>query len=154
MDFGGSFKVCNALLLYHNMTDQLLPCSIASSPDAKSAPLNKHWHQVWDLASRASTSQVTSRAACNLMSNILQFDLLEYSVMAEKTLSILSSSNLSGPTISDSSLALWALITRTSAHINPGSVMNASKQICSWLREVWTIGKHIQYSMLPGHLFC
>ena len=88
------------------------------------------------------------------MSNILQFDLLEYSVMAEKTLSILSSSNLSGPTISDSSLALWALITRTSAHINPGSVMNASKQICSWLREVWTIGKHIQYSMLPGHLFC
>ena len=137
------------------MTDQSLPCSIASSPDAKSAPLNKHWHQVWDLASRASTSQATSRAACNLMSNIIQFDLLEYSVMAEKTLSIISSSNLSGPsTISESSLALWALITRTSAHINPGSVMNASKQICSWLREVWTIGKHIQYSMLPGHLFC
>lgn len=99
---------------------------------------------MWDLASRASTSQMTSRAACNLIDNILRFDLLEYSVMAEKTRSILSSVNISGPsTITDSSLAVWATITRMNAQVNPGSALSTSKQICAWLQQVWTIGKFV-----------
>ncbi|KAI9928198.1 Serine/threonine-protein kinase tel1 [Aspergillus wentii] len=59
--------------------------SIASSPGADTPSLKGYWQQVWDLTSRASTSQVTSRAACNLMSSIMQFDLLEYSAVAETT---------------------------------------------------------------------
>ncbi|KAH2370988.1 Serine/threonine-protein kinase tel1 [Aspergillus fumigatus] len=96
--------------------------SIASSADAGSPFLKKYWQQAWDLASRASISQYTSRAACHLMSSILKFGLLDYSVVA------------------DSSLELWAIITRLCAQTNPGSVSNASKQICSWLREAWVIG--------------
>ncbi|GIC89214.1 DNA-binding protein kinase TEL1 [Aspergillus udagawae] len=115
--------------------------SIASSADAGSPSLKKYWQQVWDLTSRASLSQHTSRAACHLMNSILKFDLLDYSVVAGTTSSMLTTMNLNAPSsISDSSLELWAIITRLGAQTNPGSVSNASKEICSWLREAWVIG--------------
>ncbi|KAJ5101854.1 hypothetical protein NUU61_004076 [Penicillium alfredii] len=82
-----------------------------------------------------------ARAACNLMSTVLQSDLLEYTTVTEMARSMLSSANLSGPSaISDSSLALWALIARMKSQLNPGTAHDASRQICGWLREVWTIG--------------
>ncbi|KKK13811.1 hypothetical protein ARAM_005379 [Aspergillus rambellii] len=115
--------------------------SIASSSDANSPSLKRYWQQVWDLTSRASTSQYTSRAACNLQNSILKFELLEYSAVAETTSSMLSFVNLNGPsTLSDASLDLWARVIRMTAQINPGSVLNASSQICAWLRETWTVG--------------
>ncbi|KAG2416391.1 hypothetical protein HFD88_007606 [Aspergillus terreus] len=115
--------------------------SLAGSPGVDSQALKAPWRQIWDLASRASTSQITSRAACTLMNCLLQFDLLEYSEVAEVTTSMLSSVNLSGPsTLSDSSLALWAMTIRGIAQTNPGSVPNAVNQICAWLRQSWTIG--------------
>lgn len=79
------------------------------------------------------------------MNCLLQFDLLEYSEVAEVTTSMLSSVNLSGPsTLSDSSLALWATTIRGIAQTNPGSVPNAVNQICAWLRQSWTIGACLQ----------
>lgn len=115
--------------------------SIVSGPDAKLPSLKPHWQQIWNLTFRASTSQFTSRAACHLMDVILKFGLLEYSAVAETTRSMLLSVNLNGPSaISDSSLALWATIIRMSTQMNPSPVLNASKQVCGWLREVWTIG--------------
>ena len=64
--------------------------------------------------------------------------------MAEKIRSILSSVNISGPsTITDSSLAVWATITRMNAQVSPGSVLSTSKKICAWLQQVWTIGKFV-----------
>jgi ataxia telangiectasia mutated family protein len=54
---------------------------------------------------------------------------------------MLSFVNLNGPsTLSDASLDLWASIIKMTAQVNPGSVSNASIQICAWLREAWTIG--------------
>ncbi|KAH8427206.1 DNA-binding protein kinase TEL1 [Aspergillus melleus] len=115
--------------------------SIAGSPDVDSSSLHDAWQRVWDLTSRASTSHTTSRAACTLMTSILQFELLEYSASAEAINSMLSSVNLNGPSLmSDSSLAFWATVTRAIAQVNPGSVPHASKLICTWLREAWTIG--------------
>ncbi|KAI9370794.1 hypothetical protein BJX61DRAFT_514063 [Aspergillus egyptiacus] len=115
--------------------------SIAASPEADAPSLKRYWQQAWDLTSRASTSQLTSRAACNLLNSILEFNLLDYSAVAETTNSMLSFVNLNGPsTLSDSSLELWARVIRMTAQINPGSVSNASSQICAWLREVWAIG--------------
>ncbi|KAE8377319.1 Serine/threonine-protein kinase tel1 [Aspergillus bertholletiae] len=115
--------------------------SLAGSPNADSPSLRATWQRAWELTCRASTSQATSRASCILMDSILEYGLLEYSIVAEATSSMLASVNLNGPSImSDSSLALWATTTRMTAQINPGSLPNASKQICSWLREVWVIG--------------
>ncbi|KAL4887390.1 hypothetical protein BJY04DRAFT_212427 [Aspergillus karnatakaensis] len=115
--------------------------SIAASPKADEPSLKRYWQQVWDLTSRATASQSTSRAACNLQNSILEYSLLDYSAVAETTNSMLSFVNLNGPsTLSDASLDLWASIIKMTAQINPGSVSNASNQICAWLREAWIIG--------------
>lgn len=61
--------------------------------------------------------------------------------MAETTDSMLSFVNLNGPsTLSDASLELWASVIKMTTQMNPGSVSNASSQICAWLRDVWSIG--------------
>ncbi|KAJ0425430.1 hypothetical protein BJY00DRAFT_308175 [Aspergillus carlsbadensis] len=115
--------------------------SIAASPTANAPSLTKYWQQVWDLTSRASTSQFTSRAACNLQNSILEFGLLDYSEVSETINSMLTFVNLNGPSaLSDSSLELWARVIRMTAQINPGSVSKASSQICAWLREAWSYG--------------
>lgn len=75
------------------------------------------------------------------MDTILRFNLLEYSIVAETTRSMLLSVNINGPSsMSDSSLALWATVIRISTQMNPGTALNASKQVCGWLRELWTVG--------------
>ncbi|KAL4920462.1 hypothetical protein BDW62DRAFT_6131 [Aspergillus aurantiobrunneus] len=115
--------------------------SITASPEADAPILKRLWQQVWDLASRASTSQFTSRAACNLQNNILQSGLLDYSGVAETANLMLSFVNLNGPsTLSDASLELWASVIKMTTQMNPGLVSNASSQICAWLRDAWTIG--------------
>lgn len=106
------------------------------------------WPRVVDLTCRAFSSSTTSRAACKLMCAIIEADLLEYTVFTEVVSSILSSANLNGPSaISDASLHLWALIAERSNQTCIGSAQNVSKQICSWLREVWTIGMSSQTPM-------
>ncbi|KAJ5893828.1 hypothetical protein N7495_005519 [Penicillium taxi] len=115
--------------------------SIANGPDASQPNLKAHWSKAADLTFRFISSSSTSRAACKLMCTILDAGLLEDSVIAKNVSSLLSSANLNGPpTISDSSLDLWASIARKSTHISSGSSKSSSKQICGWLREVWTIG--------------
>ncbi|CAI7585737.1 unnamed protein product [Penicillium glandicola] len=110
--------------------------SIANGATAKSPGIKTHWPRVVEFTTRAFSSPVTSRAACNLLSMVLQSDLLDYSVAMETTRSLLTSAN--GPSaISDSSLRLWASIARMKTQLDPGSAQQTSIQICGWLREVW-----------------
>jgi ataxia telangiectasia mutated family protein len=61
--------------------------------------------------------------------------------VSENIRSMLSSASLNGPSaISDSALSMWASIARKRLQLSPATAQNASQQICSWLREVWTIG--------------
>lgn len=116
--------------------------SLVNGPDAQLPVLKGLWVRVMDLSSRVISSFPTSRAACNLMGLILEADLLENSVVTDYIRSMLMSANLNGPSsISDASLSLWVSIARRKTQLNLASVQSASKQICSWLREIWTIGK-------------
>ncbi|KAJ5107138.1 hypothetical protein N7456_003813 [Penicillium angulare] len=115
--------------------------SIVRGRDANRPAFREHWPRTVDLTIRSFSSSVTSRAACKLTTSILERELLEYTVMTEALRSMLSSANLNGPSaISETSLELWALIARKKAQLNPSSIENSSKQICSWIREAWTIG--------------
>lgn len=110
--------------------------------------MKEQWPRVVDLTCRAFSSSITSRAACKLLCTIIEADLLEHTVFAETLSSILSSANLNGPSaISDASLHLWALLAQKRNQTSLGSAQNASKQICSWLREVWTIGMYSKTSV-------
>ncbi|KAJ6144853.1 hypothetical protein N7470_008748 [Penicillium chermesinum] len=115
--------------------------SIASGSDAKSPPLIECWPGAVELATRAFSASATSRSACKLIAATLGCDLLELSIVTKLVNSLLSSANLNGPSaLSDASLELWALAVRAKPQISPGSAQNSTKQVCSWLREIWTIG--------------
>ncbi|KAJ5121375.1 uncharacterized protein N7515_009336 [Penicillium bovifimosum] len=110
--------------------------SIAKGATAKTPELRTHWPRVVELTTRALSSPLASRAACNLLSMILESDLLDYSVAMETTRSLFASANRPSA-ISDSSLRLWAFIAQMKTQLDPGSAQQASTQICGWLREVW-----------------
>lgn len=116
--------------------------SVISGTSASHPQLTGYWPQAVDLATRAFSSSVTSRAACKFLGTVLEADLLEYSCVSENIRSMLASANLNGPSvISDAALKMWASIARKRLQLSPDTAQNASQQICSWLREVWTIGK-------------
>ena len=118
--------------------------SIACNFPAKCPSLRDCWVRAVVLATRVFSSSLASRAACKLVCVVLEGNLLDYSTATETMQSILSSASLSGPsTISDASLELWAFIARKKTQLSPTSAQNCPKQICSWLREVWTIGKDL-----------
>lgn len=147
MDHGGTSQVSNPIFeTQFCLTD--LQNSLVRNPDAQLPILKSSWERVMDLSSRVISSFPTSRAACNLIGQIIEADLVESSVVTEYIRLMFVSANLNGPSsISDASLGLWASIARRKTQLNLASVQSASKQICSWLREVWTIGKI--YSNLP-----
>lgn len=128
-----------SIIFYFQLTSTSY--SVVSSDDAKSSLMRPLWIQIWDLSSRALTTQVTSRAACYLMNLILRFDLLEHSVTGDVIRSMLSSVDLNGPSVlCDSSLMLWTTIMKMNTHISHVPGLNPSIQICNWLRGVWSIG--------------
>ncbi|KAJ5945721.1 hypothetical protein N7454_002560 [Penicillium verhagenii] len=98
--------------------------SIARGSDARLPIFKVHWQCAIDLTTRSFSSSGTSRAAST-----------------EAVRSLLSSSNFGGPSaISDSSLELWSLIARRKTQLNLTSIQNSSRQICNWVRDVWSIG--------------
>lgn len=150
-DFDGEKKVSFFQRLIPHITDDngavsswtmIALASIANTACARLAPLDRVWPRVVELTTRTFSSVVTSRAACKLIESIITADLLEFSDMAETARVIISSASLSGPaTMSDTALDLWALIARKRTQFNSSIMQSAPKQICTWLREVWTVGK-------------
>ncbi|KAJ9371691.1 hypothetical protein DTO282E5_3624 [Paecilomyces variotii] len=115
--------------------------SVGSDSYTRSHLIGSNWRQIWDLASRASVVQVTSRAACHLMRIILHHQLLPYPEAVESTRLMLSSVDLKGPSVlCDTSLAFWTLVSKMCATVSPGLGLEASKQICGWLRGTWSVG--------------
>ncbi|OJD11921.1 hypothetical protein AJ78_07406 [Emergomyces pasteurianus Ep9510] len=114
--------------------------SIASCAAATSPELRPLWSQVWELTSRAVASPATSRVSCNLLTAILHFELLDYSVVVDTTESMTSSVDFNGPSgLTDSALLMWAKMVEFRTKINPAQSQDMSKQICSWIRNSWTL---------------
>ncbi|OAX85516.1 hypothetical protein ACJ72_00105 [Emergomyces africanus] len=110
-------------------------CNIATSPELR--PL---WTQVWELTSRAAASPATSRASCNLMTAILHFELLDYSIVVDTAESMTSSVDLNGPSgLTDCALLMWAKMVEFRTKVNPAQSQDMSKQICAWIRNSWTL---------------
>lgn len=94
------------------------------------------------MTSRTISSPGTSRAACNLGAVILRFQIISYSRIAETIDSLVSSIELNGPAgITDSALSFWAVVMELRSRANPAQSQDMAKEICGWLKGVWTIGK-------------
>ncbi|KAK2789529.1 Serine/threonine-protein kinase tel1 [Onygenales sp. PD_12] len=115
--------------------------SVASCPAAASPELRHTWSQVWELASRTIASPGTSRAACNLMTGMMHFKLLDYSSIADAVELITSSVDLNGPAgLTDTALVMWSAMVNFRAKVNPTQSQEMAKQICAWIRSNWMLG--------------
>ncbi|EEH09992.1 ataxia telangiectasia mutated [Histoplasma capsulatum G186AR] len=121
--------------------------SMASFIAATSQELRPLWVQVWELTCRALGSPTTSRTACNLLTAILHFELLDYSIVGDTIESMISSVDLNGPSgLTDSALRMWAKLVDFRTKFNPAQNQDMSKQICTWIRNSWTLTDRV-YTM-------
>ncbi|EER38831.1 phosphatidylinositol 3- and 4-kinase [Histoplasma capsulatum H143] len=121
--------------------------SMASFVAATSQELRPLWVQVWELTCRALGSPTTSRTACNLLTAILHFELLDYSIVGDTIESMISSVDLNGPSgLTDSALCMWAKLVDFRTKFNPAQNQDMSKQICTWIRNSWTLTDRV-YTM-------
>lgn len=140
MDYGSNCKVRVYLLSSARRLIFLID-SIATHDSAKLNSLRNQWVQVWELASRTLATPSTSRAACNLMSVILKYELVAYTDIADTIESIVSSVDLNGPSVlTDSGLLFWSLLMKLRTKANPNLGLGTAKQICGWLKGTWTLG--------------
>lgn len=112
-------------------------CECASADTLKTS-----WIQIWELASRALPSPFTARAACTLMGAILHSQLLGYVDVVNSIESIVASTDLNGPgSLTDASISLWRMMMELKSKANPAQTSELAKQICGWLKTMWTFGK-------------
>lgn len=100
------------------------------------------WLQVWRLAARHITSSTTCRPSCQLMTVLLNFELVRYDEIADIVDNILASVELNGPAdCVDSACSLWSILVLLRGRENLGSVFESSESILRWICNRWSPGK-------------
>ena len=127
---------------------------------ACTAGLKDAWLQVWRLSSRSVTSSVACRAACHVMSVVLDRGLIEFPDITELVDGMVSSADVNGPAVfADSSVTLWSMFISLKERENHGMIHNIGDRVLRWLFTKWSPGRlsRVRYqgkrrSSLPGHI--
>jgi ataxia telangiectasia mutated family protein len=127
------FLLCGSLLTI---------CSCAFQNPARSPALHEQWIAIFHSASRPLTVEKSSRAASYLLFVLLAQNVLAYGDVAPIAQTIVSSTELQGPTeLTDSSLALLRLLLDTRSAENPSSAIATAERLVHWLFQKWTPSK-------------
>ncbi|KAI4115018.1 MAG: hypothetical protein LQ345_004305 [Seirophora villosa] len=96
------------------------------------------WIQIWRVAARHLTITTTCRAACHLMTSLLDLRLVRYMDIADIAEGMVSSMDLSGPVdIVDSALALCSAIVLRKGQENALVAAETADRFLNWLFHVW-----------------
>lgn len=115
--------------------------SAAIQPHAKQESMKSKWKQVWQLAVRSLTIQTTARAACVLLSTILDCQLLPHHVVTDDTNNIITMADICGPSVlSDSSLDLMRRLADMRNEMVPSAIHKTSSHVIRWIFSVWKPG--------------
>ncbi|KAL8974650.1 MAG: hypothetical protein Q9197_001111 [Variospora fuerteventurae] len=96
------------------------------------------WIQIWRVTARHLTISTTCRAACHLMTSLLDLGLVRYMDIADIADGMVSSMDLSGPVdIVDSALALCSEIVLRKGSENALVAAETADRFLNWLFHVW-----------------
>ncbi len=102
------------------------------------------WHRVWDAARRAMTAVSTSRAACHLLSVLLEAGVMTTNMSANLLETTLFGGGINGPSsLTDTSLVLMTNILRSKIFDNDRHFEALCLKIIGWLDLRWTLRKLI-----------
>lgn len=94
--------------------------------------------QIWRVAARHLTMTATCRAACHLMTGLLELGLVRYTDVADIADGMVSSMDLSGPVdFVDSALSLCSTIAIQKGQENALVAAETADRFLNWLFHVW-----------------
>jgi serine-protein kinase ATM len=106
---------------------------------SNAASLSQAWLRVWQLASRAISSQSTAQAASYLLNVLLDLKLVQYHSVSQSLEYMLSMSELTGPgVLAESSAEFWVTFLRIKLSENPGSAGGTSERLLRWIFSKWS----------------
>lgn len=112
--------------------------SAAHRSFASASHLRGFWLQTWQLAVRYVTSSTTCRAACQLMTVLLNKGHVQYKDIINTVDLMVASVDLNGPVdCVDSACSLWSVILLLRGRENPALVFETSEHILRWLCRRW-----------------
>ena len=121
-----------------DLTNMCKTCSAARQIYVTEPGHHDTWLQIFQSCARSISSVLLSRAACHLMSVILDTGLVQYQEVADVVDTMLGSVALNGPAaFTESSAILWTVLIKAKANHNPGSIADTSERILHWLFVRW-----------------
>jgi hypothetical protein len=109
---------------------------------SKAHQLSANWHQIWQLASGAVSSLQTSRAACFLLNQLLELELIHFSAVSQSLDAMLQLSDIAGPAaLADSSIRFWQSVVQRKLSENPSASSGLPEKLLQWLFTKWTPSK-------------
>ncbi|KAL8930642.1 MAG: hypothetical protein Q9208_000513 [Pyrenodesmia sp. 3 TL-2023] len=115
--------------------------SAAGQETARSSSFDALWLQLWRVTARHVTMTATCRAACHLMTGLLDMRLVRYVDVADIADGMVSSMDLNGPvSIEDSTLALCSAIALQKGQENASVAAETADRVLNWLFHVWRPG--------------
>lgn len=97
--------------------------SCASQASAAAPSLAPKWNAIWQLAVRAMSNTSTCRAACYLLSILIQLQLVAHGNVSELVQTFTSSMDLNGPSMmADSVLRVLRIALRRAHQLTPGTI--------------------------------
>ncbi|KAJ9613591.1 Serine/threonine-protein kinase tel1 [Cladophialophora chaetospira] len=131
--------------------------------DSLQSPETSHlWLQVWDAARRATAALFTTRAACHLLSVLLQARLFSTTMSAALLEDALFGGGNSGPSsLTDTSLILMTCILRSKVFEDERRFEALCLKVIGWLNLRWTLpstldrlhNAHINFHVRPEHIY-
>lgn len=100
------------------------------------------WKQLWQVATRAISLQSTCRAACLLIHNLIETDILPHHSLSNDINSIVATADVNGPaTLCDASIALMYHLLHVRNAILPSASQATSNYIIRWALFRWNPGE-------------
>lgn len=125
--------------------------SCASQKVAKDDMLSLRWATVWPLAIRSMSNALTCRAACHLLSVLVQLRLVATTSMTELADIISTSMDLSGPAVlADSVLCLLRLVLHSAQQFNPEATIGLTDSVLGWLTRTFTPSRFDDKATVTG----
>ncbi|KAF2156952.1 hypothetical protein K461DRAFT_289316 [Myriangium duriaei CBS 260.36] len=115
--------------------------SFACQPSATSEKLESYWTSASGLATRATNSASTSRAACHLLRTMDRFALAQHTMMNDLVMSWQSSLDVLGPSVfEDSSVGLIGRALLYCRRNRPSLFEDMARNALVWAFRTWNPG--------------
>ncbi|KAK5122038.1 hypothetical protein LTR85_004284 [Meristemomyces frigidus] len=126
--------------------------SCASQASAAAPALTAKWNAVWQLATRAMSNMSTCRAACHLLTILIELQMAAHGNVSELVQTFASSMDLNGPTVlADSVLRVLQIALRRAHQLSPGTVNVLAEGLLTFFCRMFKPSNFVDKAYVASH---